>query len=77
VTVIPFDGSAPCAPSPGVIVTVGPAGDGFAAAAFPPGAAAPPAPVCWIVVVVLPVQAVTAATSVPAAKAETTRIALM
>jgi hypothetical protein len=82
VTVIPFDGSAPCAPSPGVIVTAGPAGDGFAAAeaewpaAFPTGAAAPPAPVFWIVVV-LPVQAVTAATSAPAAIAETTRIALM
>jgi hypothetical protein len=61
-----------------VIVTAGPAGDGFAEAeaAFPLEAAAPPAPVFWMVVV-LPVQAVTTATSAPAAKAETTRIALM
>ena len=39
-TVIPFDGSAPRAPLPGVIVTAGPAGVGFA-----DGAAAAPVPV--------------------------------
>ena len=79
VTVIPFDGSAPAAPLPGVIVTTGPAGDGLAAGGRvrPPGCAAPLAPVFPKTVVVLPVQAVTAATSAAAATAETTRIALM
>ena len=78
VTVIPFDGSAPAAPLPGVIVTTGPAGDGLAGAdVFPAGCAAPLAPVFPKTVVVLPVQAVTAATSAAAATAETTRIALM
>jgi hypothetical protein len=83
VTVIPLDGSAPLAPLPGVIVTTGPAGDGFAGAAaewagaLPAGPAAPLAPVFPMTVAVLPVQAVTAATSSPAATAETTWIALM
>ena len=79
VTVIPGDGFAPLAPFPGVIVTTGPAGDGFAdAEAGPPAvAAAPLAPAFSMMVVLLPVQAVTAATSAPAATAETTRIALM
>ena len=77
VTVIPFDGSAPRVPFPGVIVTTGPAGDGFAAAEAWPLAAAPLAPDFSMMVVLLPVQAVTAATSAPAAIAETTRIALM
>jgi hypothetical protein len=79
VTVIPFDGSTPRAPFPGVIVTTGPA-EGFAEAEaeWPfPDAAAPLAPAFWITVVVLPVQAVTTATSAPAATAETTLIALM
>ncbi len=74
VTVIPLAGSAPPAPLPGVIVTAGPAGDGFAEAE---GDAAPPVLVFETLAVVLPVQAVTAATSAPAAMAETTRIALM
>jgi hypothetical protein len=77
VTVIPFDGSAPRAPFPGVIVTTGPAGDGFAVAEAWPPAADPLAPAFSMMVVLLPVQAVTAATSAPAATAETTRIALM
>jgi hypothetical protein len=77
VTLIPFDGSTPCAPFPGVIVTTGAAGDGFEAEWLFPDAAAPLAPAFWITVVVLPVQAVTAATSAPAATAETTLIALM
>ena len=81
VTVIPFDGSAPLAPFPGVIVTTGPAGDGFAEA---PAAARPPTRgparrrLLDAVVVPLPVQAATAAASAaPAARAETARIALM
>jgi hypothetical protein len=77
VTVIPFDGLAPLAPFPGVIVTTGPAGDGFAVAEAWPLAAAPLAPAFSMMVVLLPVQAVAAATSAPAATAETTRIALM
>jgi hypothetical protein len=83
VTVIPFDGSAPVAAFPGVIVTTGPAGEGFAEAeaecpaALPADCADPLAPVFSTMVVVLPVQAVTVATSAPAATAETTRIALM
>jgi hypothetical protein len=62
-----------------VIVTAGPAGDGLAEAeAWPPAAAADPlAPALSMMVVLPPVQAVTAATSAPAANAETTRIALM
>jgi hypothetical protein len=86
-TAIPFAGSAAFAPPPGVMVTTGPAGDGVAAAAGAPAAewpaalaagdAAPLALVFPVLVTVLPVQAVTAATSAPAAIAETTRIVLM
>jgi hypothetical protein len=70
-----------------VIVTTGPAGDGWVAGGdvgrreeaewLLPDAAAPLAPALSITVVALPVQAVTAATSAPAATAETTLIALM
>jgi hypothetical protein len=92
VTVIPFAGSAAFAPFPGVMVTAGPVGVGFAVAEGPvlegtveaewpaalaaPGAV-PPALVFPVLLVLLPVQAVTATTSAPAANAETTRIALM
>jgi hypothetical protein len=80
VTVIPFDGSAPPAPFPGVIVTTGPAGDGFPVgeADRPADCAAPLAPDFSMAVVVLPVQAATVSASVaPAVKAENARIALM
>jgi hypothetical protein len=67
-----------------VIVTAGPAGDGVAEAGapvppapFPADAAAPLAPGFSAPVVVLLVHAASAATSVPAARAETTLIALM
>jgi hypothetical protein len=66
-----------------VIVTAGPAGDdGAEAAAVPPdavpaAAADPLALDLSVIVVLLPVQAVSATTSVPAARAETTPIALM
>jgi hypothetical protein len=85
VTVMPFDGSAAAAPFPGVIVTAGPVGDGDAEAeaaavplaSFPADAADPLAPGRSMMVVVLPVHAVSAAASAPAARAETTLIALM
>jgi hypothetical protein len=69
-----------------VIVTAGPAGDCLAEAAadaavppapFPVGAAEPLAPGLSLLVVVVPVQAASAATSAPAARAEITLIALM
>ena len=76
-TVIPFDGSAPPALAPGVIVTAGPAGDGLAdALAVPPcpvlpGDWVPLAPDRSMMVVVLPVHPVTAsANAAPAATAE-------
>jgi hypothetical protein len=65
-----------------VIVTAGPAGDGVAGAEaapapFPADAAEPLAPGFSLLVVALPVHAASAATSAPAARAETTLIALM
>jgi hypothetical protein len=76
VTVIPFDGSAPLAPFPGVIVTTGPVGEGEAARA--PADAVPPFAAACTVVVPLPVQAVTAAASAAqAARAQNARIALI
>jgi len=80
VTVIPVDGSAPPAPFPGVIVTTGPAGDGFAEgeADRPADCAGPLAPDFSMPVVVLPVQAATvSASAAPAVKAENARITLM
>ena len=85
VTVMPGDGLAAAVPFPGVIVTAGPAGDGRAeaeAAALPPApfpadAADPLEPGFSTTVVVLPVQAPSAATSAPAARAETALNALM
>jgi hypothetical protein len=86
VTVMPGDGSAAAAPLAGVIVTAGPAGDWVAEAAteaavppapFPAGAADPLVPGLSLLVVVLPVHAASAATSAPAARAETTLFALM
>jgi hypothetical protein len=80
---MPCDGLAAAAPFPGVIVTAGPAGDGFAEGpAVPPSplpavAACPLAPEFSLLVVVLPVHAASAATNAPAARAETTLIALM
>jgi hypothetical protein len=81
---MPCDGSAAAAPLAGVIVTAGPAGDGVAGAEaavppapFPADAAESLAPGLPLLVVVLPVQAASAVTSAPAARAETTLIALM
>jgi hypothetical protein len=80
--VIGLDGSAPLVPLPGVIVTTGPAGDGLAEADAGPadaeaGWAVPLGPDFSMMVVVLPVQAVSTSANAPAATAETTRIALM
>jgi hypothetical protein len=69
-----------------VIVTAGPAGDGVAEgraeapvppAPFPADEADPLAPGFPMPLVVLPVHAASAVTSTPAARAETTLIALM
>jgi hypothetical protein len=86
---MPFDESAVAAPFPGVIVTAGPVGEAEAAAE--PEAAAVPltsdatadalAPGCPVLVVVpvvvLPVHAVSAAISAPAARAVPAHIARM
>jgi hypothetical protein len=82
VTVIPFDGSAPLAPFPGVIVTTGPADEGEAVAEAPPARApadaVPPFAAACTVEVPLPVQAVTAAASAAqAARAQNDLIALI
>ena len=82
VTVIPWDGSVPVAPFPGVIVTTGPVGDGEAAADAPPAGApadaVPPFAAACTVEVPLPVQAVTAAASAAqAVRAQNVRIALI
>ena len=81
VTAMPCAGSAPRALFPGVIVTTGPVGVGFAEgdADAAPGAADDAAATgCTEVVPEDPVQAVTVnASAAPAATAETPRIALM
>lgn len=87
VTVIPCDGSAPAALFPGVIVTTGPAGDGFAngdadaevdADAAPDRAGDAAAAGCNVAVPGDPVQAVTVnASAAAAATAESGQIALM
>jgi hypothetical protein len=87
VTPMPFAGSVPAALPPGVIVTAGPAGVGFALAdaeapaalpVAPPLAAALVPPVFATEVAVLAVHAVTAATSAaPVTRTEPSRITLM
>ena len=77
-TVIPVDGSAVLSPPPGVIVTVGPVGDGLAAADADARAAEPGLlPPSFTTVVVLVQAASASARAAAPANAEPIRICLM